>query len=217
MRPDASAASGGIRIDLGTLLTVIGAAVIIIALYLFIKKITSIPGDMGKKLRGLFGRRSALETLQKQVLQLQEENDKLTLANMQARQELDKLRRAKYEVDEALSTAKSKLQALESDMEQTAAENSRLIEYCKDLRHRIDIGERQARKESLETAFGLVRLGVDKSISLLQSSVTGSWDRIQTQVVKLNAVIAEEIRKLPSPKGSEKERDDFDPYKDDWQ
>ncbi|MBQ2455719.1 MAG: hypothetical protein II499_06465, partial [Firmicutes bacterium] len=90
------------------------------------------------------------------------------------------------------------------------------IEYINDLRHRIDIGEKQARKESFETAVGLVKLGGDKSIAALQNSVTGSWDRIQTQVIKLNAIIAEEIRQLPSPKSSAKEREDFDPYKDDW-
>ncbi|MBQ3578081.1 MAG: hypothetical protein IJK59_02745 [Firmicutes bacterium] len=216
MRPDATQTAGGIRIDLGTLLAIIGAAVIAVALYLLIKKISSIPGDVSKKFKGLFGKRSAIETLQKQVVGLQEENDRLTLANLQMRQELEKLKRDKSIVDEALSTAKSRLESFESDMQGLEAENGRLIEYIKDLRHRIDIGEKQARKESFETAVGLVKLGVDKSIAALQNSVTGSWDRIQTQVIKLNAIIAEEIRQLPSPKSPVKEREDFDPYKDDW-
>ncbi|MBR0140361.1 MAG: hypothetical protein IJM17_08775 [Firmicutes bacterium] len=215
MRPNASGAAG-VRIDLGTLFAIIGVIVVIIAAWLLIKKIRSIPGDVSKKVRGLFGKRSAIETLQKQVLQLQEENDRLTLSNLQAQQELEKLRRAKFETDQALETARSRLETLESDMGEINEENSRLIEYCKDLRHRIDIGERQARRESLETAFGLMRLGVDKSISALQNGLTGGWDRIQTEVVKLNALVAEEMRKLPSPKSSTKEREDFDPYKDEW-
>lgn len=206
----------GVRIDLGTLLTVIGVAAILICAYLIIKKISAVPGAVSKKIKGIFGKRSTIETLQKKILDLQEENDRLTLAKCQAEQELDKLRRAKAAVDDKLKTSEAKLFDIETDMDAMKKENDRLIEYCKDLRHRIDIGERAARREGLETAWGLVKLGVDKSISLLQSSVTGSWDRIQTEVVKLNAIVAEEIRKLPSPQTSVKEREDFDPYKDEW-
>ena len=188
-----------IRIDLNTVITLIGIAAILMAGYFIIKQIPAVPGDLNKKLRGLFGKRSALESLQKQVLQLQEENDRLTLARMQAEQQLDKLLRYRQEKDDELLNAKAELEEVKQHLAELKTEHARLLEYCKDLRRRIAIGSRQARRESLSAAAGLVKLGVDKSISAVADGVTEGLGMLQNGVVKVNAKLAETVRTLPHP------------------
>lgn len=188
-----------IRIDLNTLFALIGIAAVLVGGYFIIKKITSVPGDLSKKVKGLFGRRSAVETLQKQVLQLQEENDRLTLEKLQAQQQLEKVLRNRQEQEDALLNAKSELEDVKTELAELQSEYQQVLEYCKDLRRRISIGAKQARKESIANAAGLVKMGVGKSISMVAGGVTGGIGMLSDGVVKVNAKIAETVRSLPRP------------------
>ena len=198
--------SGGITIDLGTLLLIIGAIAVLILVWLLLKKIWSVPSGAAKKLRRALGKGTVVERLQDEKRHMQEEIDKLTYERGELAAAGEAVTKERDELLGKYNSARNQKEVLENELKELREKNEDLNEYVKFLLHRIEIGEREMRREEWNARVNYVKGELKKGADAVINTVDQGIGLLENAQIKYNAKKAAVMNKLLEAAKSEPEK-----------
>lgn len=199
---------GGVTIDLGTLLLIIGAIAVLILLWLILKKIWSVPQGAAKSIKKLFGKGSVAERLQEDKKRLQEEVDRLTVERSELASAGEALTKERDELLGKYNGARNRAEALENELKDLKEKNDELNEYVKFLLRRIEVGERQMRKDEWNARVNQVVSGLKKGAEAITSTVDQGIGLLENAQIRYNAKKAVIMNKLLEAADEKQEKPD---------
>ena len=188
--------SGGITIDLGTLLLIIGAIAILILVWLLLKKIWSVPQGAARSIKRAFGKGTVVERLQDDKKRMQEQIDKLTVERSELASAGEAVTKERDELLGKYNSARNRAEVLENELKDIKEQNDNLNEYVKFLLHRIEIGEREMRKEEWNARINYVVSGLKKGADAITGTVDQGLELLENAQIKYNAKKAAVMNKL---------------------